>query len=101
MRHQKIPATLWASPSTSDGAASGLVMLMPGEKLHFNCHIEFTPERAATENAPQQPSEIGTLRFANEAYTGEMCILFGSTAEVEMPAPAADLGPLPDFATVD
>jgi hypothetical protein len=89
-----------APDNRADGASSGIRMLMPGQKLHFNCHIEFTPERAATEGAPD-PSEIGTLGFANEAFTGEMCILFGSTAAVEMPAPVADGSPLPGFATID
>ena len=81
----------------TDGAATGIRMLMPGQKLHFNCHIEFTNERATTEKAPM-PSEVGTLRFANEAFTAEMCILFGSTAAVRMPTPGIELAPLPDFA---
>jgi hypothetical protein len=81
----------------TDGAASGIRMLNPGEKLHFNCHIEFTEERAAAEMAPS-PSEIGVLGFANQAFTAEMCILFGSTAAVRLPTPVADGTPLPDFA---
>ncbi len=81
----------------TDGATSGIRMLNPGEKLHFNCHIEFTEERAAAEMAPS-PSEVGNLRFANQAFTAEMCILFGSTAAVRLPTPAADASPLPDFA---
>jgi hypothetical protein len=89
-----------APDARTDGASSGVRTLMPGQKLHFNCHIEFTPERAMSEKAPA-PSSIGALRFANEAFTGEMCILFGSTAAVEMPAPVADSSKLPDFATFD
>ncbi len=89
-----------APENRADGAHSGVRTLMPGQKLHFNCHIEFTPERAASENAPQ-PADIGTLGFSNEAFTGEMCILFGSTAAVQMPAPVVDLTPLPSFATID
>ena len=89
-----------ASDKRSDGGASGVVMLAAGEKLHFNCHIEFTDERAAAEGAPA-PDSIGTLRFANEAFTGEMCILFGSTAQINMGPPVVDTTPLPDFATVD
>jgi hypothetical protein len=89
-----------APEARSDGASSGVRMLMPGQKLHFNCHIEFTQARATSEKAPA-PSDIGTLRFANEAFTGEMCILFGSTAAVEMGAPIADSSKLPDFATLD
>jgi hypothetical protein len=81
----------------TDGASSGVRMLNAGEKLHFNCHIEFTDERAQAEGAPS-PSEIGTLRFANQAFTAEMCILFGSTAAVRLPTPSADPSPLPEFA---
>jgi hypothetical protein len=89
-----------APDNKTDGASSGIRMLMPGQKLHFNCHIEYTQERATTEKAPM-PSEIGTLRFANEAFTGEMCILFGSTSVAELPAPIADATPVPPFATID
>jgi hypothetical protein len=89
-----------APDARSDGASSGIRTLMPGEKLHFNCHIEFTDARATAEKAPP-PSQIGTLRFANEAFTAEMCILFGSTAAVSLQTPTVDTSPLPDFATID
>ncbi len=80
-----------------DGASSGLKMLNPGETLHFNCHIEYTEERAASEGAPS-PTQNGTLRFANEAFTAEMCILFGSTTGGSLLSPSASSSPLPDFA---
>jgi hypothetical protein len=83
----------------TDGASSGLRMLMPGQKLHFNCHIEFTDARAQSEGGPM-PAQVGTLRFANEAFTAEMCILFGSTAAVSLGTPAADASALPTFATM-
>lgn len=89
-----------AGETLTDGATSGIRTLMPGQMLHFNCHIEFTDERAAKEMAPS-PAEIGTLNFANEAFTAEMCILFGSTAAVQLSTPAVDLSPLPPFATID
>ncbi|MFI5308584.1 MAG: hypothetical protein ACHQ53_14590 [Polyangiales bacterium] len=89
-----------APDSLTDGATSGVRTLMPGEKLHFNCHIVYTDERAAAEKAPT-PESIGTLHFANEAFTAEMCILFGSTAAVMLPTPTASTSTLPDFATVD
>jgi hypothetical protein len=41
------------------------------------------------------------LRFANEAFTAEMCILFGSTAAVELAKPVVNSSKLPDFASVD
>jgi hypothetical protein len=88
-----------APAQKTDGATSGVRTLMPGQKLHFNCHIEFTDARAKSEGAPM-PSEIGTLRFANEAFNAEMCILFGSTAAVALSQPAVDTSPLPDFATM-
>jgi hypothetical protein len=47
-----------------DGALSGLLTLEPGDALHFVCDIE-----------NDSPS---ALRFADEAVTGEMCILFGA-----------------------
>ena len=85
-----------------DGGSSGIRMLNPGEKFHFNCHITFTDERAAAVSAPRTPAEIpGGLTFANQAFDAEMCILFGSTAAVRLPTPAADSTPLPDFATID
>jgi hypothetical protein len=84
-----------------DGAASGLLTLMPGQKLHFNCHIEYTEERAASEKGAPSPKQNGTLHFANEAFTAEMCILFGSTAGVSLASPSIDKGTLPPFATVD
>jgi hypothetical protein len=88
-----------APQARTDGASSGIRML-GGDKFHFNCHIEYTEERAMAENAPS-PSSIGTIRFANQAFTGEMCILFGSTAATRLPTPVRDNSPLPDFATID
>jgi hypothetical protein len=89
-----------APEKRTDGAASGLLTLTPGQKLHFNCHIEFTDERAKSENAPS-PTQVGTLHFANEAFTAEMCILFGSTAAVSLSTPSIDTSKLPDFASFD
>ncbi len=62
-----------------DGAPSGVLNLNAGDSLHFNCHMEFTDERAVAENAPM-PAELGRVRFANQAYTGEMCIQFGNVS---------------------
>jgi hypothetical protein len=81
----------------ADGATSGMLMLKAGQKIHFNCHITYTDERAKSEGAPM-PAENGTLRFANEAFTAEMCILFGSTTDVQLISPTKDTSKLPDFA---
>lgn len=89
-----------APDTRADGGHSGSRTLLPGEKLHFNCHVEFTEERALQEHAPS-PSTLGTLRFANEAFTAEMCVLFGSSAGVKLPPPSVDPTPIPAFATVD
>ena len=89
-----------ASEKLLDGGASGVQILKPGDQLHFNCHMSFTDERAAEEGAPR-PATIGSLRFANQAFEGEMCILFGSTAGIRLPSPVADGSPVPDFAAVD
>jgi hypothetical protein len=84
----------------SDGAVSGMVMLDPGDELHFNCHIAFTDERAASEGAPS-PSEVGLLTFANRAFDAEMCILFGTTAGVRLSGMTRAPSPPPDFARVE
>ena len=47
-----------------DGAMSGLLELEPGDALHFVCEIENDSANA--------------LVFADQAITGEMCILFGA-----------------------
>jgi hypothetical protein len=82
-----------------NSGSSGILMLNPGEKLHFNCHIAFTDERAAATGAPS-PASIGMLRFANEAYNAEMCILFG-WADGPVGLPTDEFSPPPSFATVE
>jgi hypothetical protein len=47
------------------------------------------------------PQEIGALHFANEAFTAEMCILFSSTAGVQLATPEANTSKLPDFVALD
>jgi hypothetical protein len=81
----------------TDGAYSGIVNLEQGDELHFNCHIEYTDERAVEVNSPVTPSENGPLRFANEAFTAEMCILFGGV-EGTNGSVARQAAPPPDFA---
>jgi hypothetical protein len=99
-RYDSLTQNPTADPATkSDGAYSGVLNIQPGTKLHFNCHLEYTNERAAQERAPM-PAEIGNLKFANEAFTAEMCIMFGQTTDMMLLAPSADSSPLPDFATV-
>jgi len=48
----------------ADGGLSGLFMLNPGDTLEWECDVNNTTD------AP--------LRFANEAYTAEMCLLAGA-----------------------
>jgi hypothetical protein len=82
----------------SDGGKTGLLMLNAGDRLHFNCHIEYTDERAMSENSPVKPAANGPLRFSNQAFNAEMCILFGSSVgDVGL---LEQLGPPPDFATI-
>jgi len=86
----------------TDGAATGVRWLEPGEVLHFNCRIQYTDARADAVNSPVTPQENGTLGFANEAFTAEMCILFGQTAEgPPLTAVAPGTGSLPDFAVAE
>ncbi|HEY6562168.1 MAG TPA: hypothetical protein VI072_33100 [Polyangiaceae bacterium] len=83
----------------SDGAESGIVELRGGDKLHFNCHIEYTDERAAQDPSAPRPVANGTLYFGNEAYKREMCIQFGNVTGGMLFLPATDTTPLPEFAT--
>ena len=86
-------------PARTDGGASGLVELEVGDELHFNCHVTFTDERAAEVGSERSASEIGALRFANEAYDAEMCILSGNAVGAVIPE-FPDIGStrVPDFA---
>jgi hypothetical protein len=89
------------NPSAAqDGAISGIVNLKAGDKLHFNCHIEFTDQRQATDKNAPKPQQIGSLRFANEAYNGEMCIQFGNVTGGALGLPGVDSSPVPDFAKI-
>jgi hypothetical protein len=82
----------------TDGAISDVVPLHTGDKMHFNCHVDYTDSRQAQTSAPKSPEEIGTLHFANEAFTGEMCIQFGNVSGGSLGVPSADASPIPDFA---
>jgi hypothetical protein len=68
--------------------------------MHFNCHIEFTDERKSTDTKAPTPQPVGTLRFANEAYNGEMCIHFGNVVGGALGLPGEAGGTVPDFAKV-
>jgi hypothetical protein len=59
-----------------DGASSGPLTLEPDDELHFNCHIDTTQHRA-DEIHRQLPATA--LEWANEAFSGEMCLLLGQT----------------------
>ncbi|HKP56503.1 MAG TPA: hypothetical protein VJV78_07285 [Polyangiales bacterium] len=85
-----------AVQNRTDGGYSGILNLEQGDELHFNCHIEYTAERAKEENSPVTPMQNGPLRFANEAFTAEMCILFGGA--IGSTGTIAKQGPPPDFA---
>jgi hypothetical protein len=51
-----------------DGATSGILDVKKGDQIKIECHVNNTTDQA--------------LSFKNELYTGEMCILFGSTVGV-------------------
>jgi hypothetical protein len=87
-----------STAARQDGATSGIVSLEAGDKLHFNCHIEYTDEREREVSSPVTPTQNGPLRFANQAYNAEMCILFG--ASVGDNGTMEQLGPPPDFAKI-
>jgi hypothetical protein len=81
-----------------DGAQTGIVNLNPGDKLHFNCHIEYTDARASTQPAAPMPESNGNLHFANETFKAEMCIGFGNVTSGSLGLPKRDPGEVPDFA---
>jgi len=56
----------------TDGAWSGILDLMPGDNLEFECDIV--------------NNTTNTFRGANEAKNDEMCILIGDTAGTTVPA---------------
>jgi len=82
----------------TDGGHSGVLTLAVGDRLHYDCHITYTDQRANEVSSPQTPTQIGALRFANEAFTAEMCILFGSSVQNSITGWAVDTTPLPPFA---
>ena len=85
----------------ADGATSGVVMLHAGDTMHFNCHVNFTDQRAAADKHAPMPETLGALHFANEAYNGEMCIQYGNVADGSLGLPAVDSSPVPDFAKLE
>ena len=79
-----------------------MVVLEPGDELHFSCPVAFTDERAAEVGSMRSASEIGTLRFANEAFDAEMCILAGHVARAVIPEiPEIGSDAVPDFARTE
>ncbi len=81
-----------------DGAASGMTKVNPGDKLHFNCHIEYTDAHAKTDPSAPSPEANGPLNFANETFKAEMCVMFGNSTS-SLGYPVVDTTPLPTFAT--
>ena len=95
--NSQVKNPLVKTEARSDGAVSGVVNVAAGETLHFNCHIEYTDARAQEVNSPVTPEQNGALRFANQAFTAEMCILFG--ASVGDNGQPDQLGAPPPFAS--
>ncbi|MGH7438945.1 MAG: hypothetical protein ACRENE_24930 [Polyangiaceae bacterium] len=60
----------------TDGALSGLTVLHQGDTVKFDCHVDTTAARA---QALGEPAPTTDLHFANEAFGGEMCILYLET----------------------
>ena len=81
-----------------DGGSSGVQQLTAGDELHFNCHIVYTPERAAAEGLPEPTVP---LRFQPGTHAGEACVLFGSTAGGDLGTPDEHPGSPPPFATTE
>ena len=63
-----------------EGGWSGVLDLMPGDKLEWECHV--VNQRS------------GTLRFTNETYDGEMCIIDGELVGTDCVAGGGGFGGL-------
>src|SRR5688500_13100891 len=101
-RYDSLSTNPEVTSQVSDGAASGITLLHAGDALHFNCHIEYTAQREFEVGAPRVPEEAGSLKFANEVYDGEMCVLFGIvTGDPFLSFPVLDPTPPPAFGMVD
>ena len=57
----------------TSGGYSGILTFQPGDRIEWECEIDNTTDNENGVLPSEQP-----LTFANEVYTGEMCMLFGS-----------------------
>jgi hypothetical protein len=70
----------------------------PGDKLHFNCHVDCTDARAATDSSAPTPEANGMLHFENDTFKAGMRARFGTTRG-SLGYPATDSSPVPSLAT--
>jgi hypothetical protein len=61
----------------TDGSISGEVTLHAGDSLTYTCHVETTPTEADKLGVPVPTAN---LKFGNEAYGAEMCVLYLETS---------------------
>ena len=54
----------------SDGAVSGVLEIKNGDQIRIQCDVNNQSDN--------------TLTFSNEAYAGEMCILFGASVDASV-----------------
>jgi hypothetical protein len=70
------------APTSRPGGYSGILNLVAGDVIDFECEVDNTAARNAelAQEAPDLGLDVNppTLTFANEVYTAEMCNLFGS-----------------------
>jgi hypothetical protein len=59
--------------SHADGSISGMVMLHAGDELSYTCHVDTTDAEAHKLGVPPPTTN---LRFGNEAFGAEMCVLY-------------------------
>jgi hypothetical protein len=57
----------------TDGSISGLITLHKGDQLTYTCHVDTTQAEADRLGVPMPTAN---LRFGNEAYGAEMCVLY-------------------------
>jgi hypothetical protein len=62
------------------GGRSGLVHLMPGDRIEWECEVDNTDARNSELKQLDPNYQPGALNFGNQVYEAEMCNMFGMYA---------------------
>jgi hypothetical protein len=74
----------------TDGSISGAVTLHAGDSLTYTCHVDTTPAAADKLGVPVPTAN---LKFGNEAYGAEMCVLYLETTGASLSSGQLSLPP--------